>query len=73
VTLAKVAVLLNMFFRSWFMVGVQPADGQQLFGTLKLPIQETVFGTGSQGQYASLETCLVLPSIAMETEIHEVA
>ncbi len=72
-TLAKVAVLLKMFFRSWFMVGVQPADGQQLFGTLKLPIQETVFGTGSQGQYASLETCLVLLSIAMETEMHEVA
>jgi hypothetical protein len=55
------------------MVGVQPADGQQLFGTLKLPIREMVFGTGSHRQYASLETCLVLPSIAMETEIREVA
>src|SRR5580700_1867586 len=41
-------------FQIMVMVGVEPTDGQEFFGTLELSIHETVLGTGSsrQGQTA---------------------
>src|SRR6266853_1179869 len=37
-------------FQIVIMIGIEPASSHELFGTLQLPLQETIFGAGASGQ-----------------------